>query len=62
MPRPIPAEPWVAHLSRLPQSLDADLRQIAAIEGSTLADVEREFLRAMVSLYMRDRAPASDAG
>lgn len=59
MPRPIPPEPYVAHLARLPQSLDADLRRIADLEGSTLADLERDFLRAMVALYAADRGDTS---
>lgn len=51
MPRPIPLEPWVAHLARLPKSLDADLRRIAGVEGTTLADLERMWLASMVRMY-----------
>lgn len=50
-PRPVPLEPWVAHLSRLPASLDADLRRISDAEGVSLADLERAWLRAMVAFY-----------
>lgn len=50
----------MAHLSRLPRSLDADLRRIADAEGRSLAELERMWLQAMVAMYDAEPEPVAE--